>query len=112
MQTPTLSLGAQVVWSDGANTLFHPMMAPVSSAGVKYVRVDTEQRNRTANAKIRIAARCTDDGVTFSGTTWIDVPALFQTMLAFIQLGVECGGTTAGQNELCLATIKVDIKAQ
>jgi hypothetical protein len=61
MQTRTIALGPQPVWSDGATTLFHPMMAPMSSTGVKYVRVDTELRNRTANAKIRIAARSSDD---------------------------------------------------
>jgi hypothetical protein len=105
-------------------------MAPMSSTGVKYVRVDTELRNRTANAKIRIAARSSDDGVTWSdaqvaivttwtqangityGTSWIEVAPLFTTLRAYIQLGVECGGTTANQNELGLASIRVDVKAQ
>lgn len=73
----TLTLGPQIVWSDGQNSLYHPYMAGSASADFAKGRFHLEMRNRTVNAKVRV-----------------------------------CGtqGANAGQNELALVALRVDLK--
>lgn len=129
----TLTLGPQVVWSDGATTLWHPMMSGVPTTDVVSVRVHIELRTKTANAKIRVAAQSSDDGVNWTdaqvvlnstwtttngvtySTSWVTLSTAYQTasatLRAFIRLGVECGGANAGQNELGVASLRVDVRS-
>lgn len=124
----TLSLGPQIVWSDGANSLYHPLMAGAPSHDYAHGRFHLEVRNRTVNAKVRVVGQYSDDGISWTdswavlisgwtqangltyGTTWVDIPAQAATVRAFFRLGVECGGTTAGQNEICIVALRADIK--
>ncbi len=108
-------------------------MAGAPSTDMVQVRVHIEMRNRTANAKIRVAAQSSDDGIGWNdtqvvlvtgwtqangityGTAWINIQTAYTnasaTLRAFLRIGVECGGTTAGQNELCVVAVRVDVKS-
>lgn len=126
----TLSLGPQIVWSDGSTALNHALMAGAASHEYAKGRFHLEVRNRTANAKVRVSGQYSDDGINWTdawvplitswtqangltyGTVWIDIPAQFGTVRAFFRLGVECGGLNAGQNELCVVAVRADIKDQ
>lgn len=124
----TLTLGPQVVWSDGNNAIFHPMMAPANSGPFVKVRIHQEMRARTAGCSYKVYARTGDDGITWdnpvflintsvqsNGTlgasAWLDIATLLTTVKAYIQIGVLVVGTTAGINELCVASLRVDVKS-
>ena len=129
-----LSLGPQIVWSDGATSLNHPMMAGASTADFVQARFHIEMRNRTGGAKVRVVAQSSDDGVNWTdpwvvlvagytntngitfGTTWVTIQTAYtgasQTLRAFIRLGVEAGGVTAGVNELSVISLRADVKGQ
>ena len=97
----------------------------MDSNGISEVRAMLELEQRTANTKIQLAFRYSNDGINWDSangignerstngvempTSWLSVVTGF-TPKILIQFGVLCGVTTGSVNELGVASLRLDTR--
>ena len=127
-QGPVIQGGPQVLWTDGATALYHPITGPLESAQVAAVRPTTEVGARTGTILVDLVARYSKDGVTrdswflVSGFTqlsangisqlasWLDLTT-GQSVWRYVQLGFKASVASGTANQLCAIGWRFDTQA-
>ncbi len=122
--------GPKAVWTNGTTSppLFVPLSEPVESAGLISARLSTDMESNSGDCQIRPALRYSPDGVSWGspkeivsawvstngpsyGESYIDLTSLGGTPAkTYVQFGVQTRNGTAGDIQMCLATIRVEPK--
>lgn len=122
-------LGPTPVWTvkDLTTVVFHPMGAPMPSAGLVNVRVGFQLTEISGPCRARPALRFSNDGVNWNsdvaidatwvttdtpvyGTAYVDILAL-ATPGAWVQFGLQAANQNASAGTgLCNATLRIEEK--
>ncbi len=119
--------GPTAVWTDGTTTgIFHPLSAPMPSAGVRLVRVSLEMSQDSGNCKMRPAFRYSNDGIAWDthkdfgfgyrtspgidwGDTYVDISQFVGfPPRAYVQFGVEVANEGGSAINICNAMLRID----
>jgi hypothetical protein len=123
------NFGPVVVWSSGSTTnwVFHPVAEPEPSADVPTtMRPNLGLAQSSGNAKIRLALRMSNDGLTFDtpvaigslvaaaessvfGTTYSDLASNLVSK-RLVQFGIQCQNASGSNIELCSASAQLDLR--
>ena len=122
-------LGPTPVWTvkDVTTVVFHPMGAPMPSAGLVNVRVALQISEISGTCRARPALRFSNDGLNWNsdvaidttwvttdtpvyGTSYVDILAL-ATPGAWVQFGVQAANASISTGTgLCNATLRIEEK--
>lgn len=124
-------LGPTAIWTNNTTTpVFHPMGAPVPSAGLVNVRVGFQITEISGPCRARPALRFSNDGVNWNadvaidatnlnydtsgnpvyGTAYVDILGL-TTPGAWVQFGMQAANATGGTGTgFCNATLRIEQK--